>query len=60
LFAGGTMFATPSRMKSLEDILPTPEAKKAALMLPGLRGCPQMIPRSDLEKFCAVGMDTGH
>jgi hypothetical protein len=29
-------------------------------MLPGLRGCPQMIPRSDLEKFCAVGMDTGH
>lgn len=40
LFAGGTMFATPSRKEALKEVLPTAEAKKAALLLPGLRGRP--------------------
>ena len=54
LFAGETMFS-PSLKETLKDLMPTPAAKKAALILPGLRGRPQMIPRSDLEIFCTDG-----
>jgi hypothetical protein len=51
------MFATPLCKKILKYLMPTPEAKKAALKLPGLRGRPQMIPRSDLEMFCTDEID---
>ncbi len=52
MFAGGTMFDPTLSKEALQYLMPTPEAKKAALKLPGLRGRPQMIPRSDLEMFC--------
>ena len=57
LFAGGTVFSTPLQKKALSALMPTPGAKKAALELPGLRGRPQMIPRSDLEIFCTDDLE---
>ena len=56
LFSGGTQFATTQIKKALEYLMPTPGAKKAALKIPGLRGVPQMIPRSHLEMFCTNEM----
>ena len=38
LFAGGTMFTTDLCKKALKYLMPTPEAKKAALKLPVYRG----------------------
>lgn len=40
LFAGGTMFTTDLSKKALKYLMLTPDAKKAALILPGLRGRP--------------------
>ena len=42
---------------ALYKLLPTPEAKKAALLLPEFRGLHHKISRSDLERFC--NLDVG-
>jgi hypothetical protein len=57
LFAGGTMFASTLSKNALKYLMPNPVAQKAALLIPGLRGRSQMIPRSDLEIFCTDEKD---
>jgi hypothetical protein len=61
LLAGETMFGPHNsavkqvkqkRLHALSTLLPTPEAKAAALKLPALRGLTHMISLSDLENFC--------
>jgi hypothetical protein len=41
-----------ARQAALAKLLPTREAKKAAFLLPSLRGLRHTISRSDLERFC--------
>jgi len=57
LLAGHTMFSSEARRGAVADLLPTPEAKKAALDLVVLRGEGHMISRSDLEEICSHGME---
>ena len=45
LFAGGTMFPTPSRKAALKELLRLSGGKKAALFLPILRGCDKNVER---------------
>jgi hypothetical protein len=61
LLAGETMFGPHNstqaavrekRLHALSTLLPTPEAKAAALKLPALRGLTHMISQSDLENLC--------
>jgi len=60
ILAGETMFGqrdssvARDRAKALGLLLPTKEAKKAALVIPSLRGLQHNIARSDLESFCNV------
>ena len=60
LLAGETMFGprdssvARDRLAALDALLPTPEAKKAALKLPVLCGLQNNVARSDLELFCNV------
>ena len=51
------MFATETRKLSLKTLLPSHEARTAALVPCSLRGLQHMLSRSDLEGVCAV--DTG-
>ena len=57
--SGTTMFVQSGTeiAKALSKLLPTPEAKKAALLLPEFRGLHHKISRSDLERFC--NLDVG-
>ena len=70
LLAGETMFGpsgTENReaqireahLAALAKLLPTREAKKAALSLPFLCDEHQNIKRSDLEMFCNLDIDDG-
>jgi hypothetical protein len=70
LLAGETMFGPSgtenreaqireARLAALAKLLPTREAKKAALSLPFLCDKHQHIKRSDLEMFCNLDIDDG-
>ena len=52
LFTGDTMFAGPERKALLRQLLPTREARKAALQFPQMHGLAHLISRSDLEEAC--------
>ena len=52
LFAGETMFKTPSRKEALHELLADPRAKTCALLLPEWRGRGHEISHSDLEAVC--------
>eukprot|EP00965_Chrysotila_dentata_P064020 2120342-Pleurochrysis_carterae.AAC.1 len=54
LLAGDTMFATEERKASVNRLLASPGAKRAALRIVALRGCQHMVRHSDLELICNV------
>jgi hypothetical protein len=58
LLAGETMFGTEGRRQAVRSLLHSPEARRAALRLPSMRGQKHMVPRSHLEAICAA--DIGH
>ena len=41
-----------SRYAAIKALLPSPDARSAALDLPGLRGLDKYVARSDLEALC--------
>jgi hypothetical protein len=53
LFNGETKFSEgQSRYAAIKALLPSPDARSAALDLPGLRGLDKYVARSDLEALC--------
>jgi hypothetical protein len=56
LFAGDTKYKTAGRKRALGCLLPTPEARRAALGLMDLRGQSKFVSRSDLEEVCELDM----
>jgi hypothetical protein len=54
LLAADTSFGTDARKAAVRELLPTAQAKRAALDMAAIRGRQNMIPRSDLEDICAA------
>ncbi|KAJ1423380.1 hypothetical protein B484DRAFT_398673 [Ochromonadaceae sp. CCMP2298] len=52
--AGETIFGTEARRQAVRELLPSPEARRAALHLPTMRGLQHMVSRSHLEAICAA------